>query len=312
MAGLDNNMLSLIRALAENRIQDAKKAAIACCANDNTKKNEGKVQYYKKLLDNGSATLFELPANIKMLLNMQDVSGFREDRYYLGKQQKKLFGDIERGVNITTKMMEYGIPYMNSTLIYGEPGTGKTEFAKYVAFKLGFPYAYLNFSYLIESYMGKTAQNLQKVFDFCKGQQCVLMLDEVDCIGIARGGDQGVDGELSRTVIALMQALDGLVDGQIVIATTNRADRLDKALLRRFQRKEEFTRYDKAEQLEMINTFANSVNKSFLTVEMLAYAEKSHTQAETINYLIDNIARQISDRRYYEEEHNGQINAGTL
>ena len=55
--------------------------------------------------------------------------------------------------------------------IYGEPGTGKTEFAKYVAFKLGVPYAYLNFSYLIESYMGKTAQNLQKVFDFCKGQQ---------------------------------------------------------------------------------------------------------------------------------------------
>ena len=46
------------------------------------------------------------------------------------------------------------------------------------------PHAYLNFSYLIESYMGKTAQNLQRVFDYCKGQKCVLMLDEIDCIGL--------------------------------------------------------------------------------------------------------------------------------
>ena len=259
MAGLDRNMLMLIRALAENRIQDAKKAAIVCCANDNTKKNEGTIHYYRNLLENGNTTLFELPANIKGLLNMQDVSEFREDRYYLGKQQEKLFSDIERGVRVTVKMMEYGIPYMNSPLIYGEPGTGKTEFAKYVAFKLGLPYAYLNFSYLIESYMGKTGQNLQRVFDFCKGQQCVLMLDEVDCIGIARGGDSGVDGELGRIVIALMQALDSLVDGQIVIAATNRADRLDKALLRRFQRKEEFARYDEEEELEMITRAAREV-----------------------------------------------------
>lgn len=293
MAGLDRNMLMLIRALAENRMQDAKKAAIACCANDSTKKNEGTIQYYRKLLENGNTTLFELPANIKGLLNMQDVSEFREDRYYLGKQQEKLFGDIERGVRITTKMMEYGIPYMNSTLIYGEPGTGKTEFAKYVAFKLGRPYAYLNFSYLIESYMGKTAQNLQRVFDFCKGQQCVLMLDEVDCIGIARGNDSGADGELGRTVIALMQALDSLVDGQIVIAATNRVDRLDKALLRRFQRKADFIRYEKEEELEMINKYVNSIDKTFLSEEMLTYAEKSHTQAETVTYLIESIAKRI-------------------
>lgn len=283
----------LIRALAENRIQDAKKAAIACCVNDNTKKNEGTIQYYRKLLENGNTTLFELPENIKGLLNMQDVSGFNENRYFIGKQQKKLFGDIERGVRVTEKMMEYGIPYMNSTLIYGEPGTGKTEFAKYVAFKIGLPYAYLNFSYLIESYMGKTAQNLQKVFDFCKGQQCVLMLDEVDCIGIARGGDSGVDGELGRTVIALMQALDNLVDGQIIIAATNRADRLDKALLRRFQRKEEFVRYNREEELEMIKQFINSVDKTFLSEEILMYSEKSHTQAETVTYLIENIANRI-------------------
>jgi len=293
MAGLDNNMLVLIRALAENKIQDAKKAAVVCCVKDNTKKNEGKVQYYKKLLENGCTTMFELPTNLKGLLNMQDVSDFNEARYFLGEQQRKLFSNIKTGVMTTTKLLEYGIPYMNSTLVYGEPGTGKTEFAKYVAFKLGLPYAYVNFSYLIESYMGKTSQNLQRIFDYCKGQKCVLMLDEVDCIGIARGNDSGVDGELGRTVIALMQALDNLVDGQIIIAATNRQDRLDKALLRRFQRHDEFKRYEKEEEIGMIKTYIKSVDENFLTEEMITYANDSHTQSETVSYLIGKIAEKV-------------------
>lgn len=282
-------MLTCIRALAENRIQDAKNAAIRCCINDTTKKNEGKTVYYKKLLENGSVNLFELPSNLKGLINVQDVSDFNESRYFLGKQQHEMFAKIDTGVRTATKLLEYGIPYMNSTLIYGEPGTGKTEFAKYTAYKFGLPYAYLNFSSLIESYMGKTAQNLQRIFDCCKGQECVLMLDEIDCIGLARGNDGGCDGELGRTTIALMQALDSLTDGQIIIAATNRQDRLDAALLRRFQRQVEFKRYELEEELEMIKTYITSVDVDFLTDEIIAYASESHTRADTVKFLIEKI-----------------------
>lgn len=281
--GMDEYMLACIRALAENRIQDAKNNAIICCINDTTKKNEGKTKYYKKLLP-----------NLKGLIHMQDVSDFREDRYYLGCQQKELFEQIEKCVRTTTKMLEYGIPYMNSTLIYGVPGTGKTEFARYTAYKLGLPYAYLNFSYLIESYMGKTAQNLQRVFDYCKGQKCVLMLDEIDCIGLERGNDTGCDGELARTTIALMQALDGLVDGQIVIAATNRSDRLDKALLRRFQRQVEFNPYGPFERRYMAEKYINSVDPKFMTEEIKSFVEDEHTQAEIVKYLIAKIVEKIS------------------
>lgn len=111
--GMDHLMLSCIRALAENRIQDAKQAAIACCVNDTTKKNAGKTGYYKKLLENGTTTLFELPANLKGLILMQDVSDFNESRYYLGAQQRALYGKIKMGVDVTTKMLAYGIPYTN-------------------------------------------------------------------------------------------------------------------------------------------------------------------------------------------------------
>lgn len=291
--GMDANMLACIRALAENRIQDAKKEAICCCLNDTTKKNESQTTYYKKLLENGSAKIFELPVNLQGLLYMQDMSDFNEKRYYLGNAQKELFSKIENGVNITTKMMEYGIPYMNSTLIFGIPGTGKTEFAKYVAYKLNLPYAYIKFSYLIDSYLGKTAQNLNRIFDYCKGQKCVLMLDEIDCIGLARSNDTGVDGELGRTTIALMQLLDELVEGQVIIAATNRSDRLDPALLRRFQRQIEFSPYDQVERKAMIERYINSVDSTFLTDEMLHYADHCHTQAETVKFLVEKIIEQI-------------------
>ena len=295
--GMDNRMLSCIKALAENRIQDAKNEAICCCINDTTKKNAGQTAYYKKLLENGSTNLFELPYNLKGLMKMVDVSDFNESRYYLGERQKELYKKIETGVQTTTKLLEYDIPYMNSTLLYGIPGTGKTEFAKYVAYKLGMPYAYLNFSYLIESYLGKTAQNLPRIFDYCKGQKCVLMLDEIDCIGLARGDGSGADGELGRTTIALMQALDELVDGQVVIAATNRENRLDKALLRRFQRKVEFTPFNLRENASMIRTYMNDVNANFLTEEVLDFAKEEHTQAEIVKFLIETIVEKVSEER---------------
>lgn len=88
--GMDVNMLACVRALAENRIQDAKKYAFCCCANDNTKKNESQVRRYKNLLLNGP-NMIELPANLNGLLRMEDVSGFHAERYYLGKTQWDLF-----------------------------------------------------------------------------------------------------------------------------------------------------------------------------------------------------------------------------
>lgn len=293
--GMSDNMLACIRAIAENRIQDAKQYAICCCVEDSTKKNEGKVQYYKKLLENGSDNVIEVPMNIKGLVKMIDVSDFNENRYYLGKQQADIFTRIIKAVNTTTKLLEYGIPYTNSTLLSGIPGTGKTEFAKYTAYKLELPYVYLNFSYLIDSYMGKTSQNIQRVFDFCKGMKCVLMLDEIDCIGLARKGGGGPDGEIARITISLMQALDDLADGQIVIAATNRADLLDKALLRRFQSVTEFVPYEADERLMMIETYMNSVNPAFLTDEIREYANKPHTQAEIIKYLIKEIIKKVNE-----------------
>lgn len=104
MAGLDTNMLNLINCLAQNKIQDAKTAALACLANDNTKKNEVEVEYYTKLIINGNTTMLELPSNVQGLMTVEDMGHFQADRYYTGKAQKELFEDIITGVKVTESM----------------------------------------------------------------------------------------------------------------------------------------------------------------------------------------------------------------
>ena len=98
MSGLDKNMLLVIECLAKNRIQDAKKAAIACCANDTTKKNQRQINYCKNLLNIGSLELTTLPANLQGLIHIQDVSDFPENRYYPMRRKTPSFsyGDIRR------------------------------------------------------------------------------------------------------------------------------------------------------------------------------------------------------------------------
>lgn len=296
--GMTENQLSVVRALAENRIQDAKKYAVCCCIEDNTKKNEYQVRRYKAMLENEGPNFMELPANLGGCLRMEDVSDFREGRYYLGKAEKVIFERIEQTNRVSMRLLEIGIPYLNSTLLYGDPGTGKTMFGRYVAYKLKLPFAYVNFSYLIDSHMGNTSKNLKKVFDFCKGRSCVLMLDEIDCIGLKRsGGGDGAGGELARTTISLMQELDTLTNEQIVIAATNRDDRLDPALKRRFFQRERVSSFEKQERIAMALKFLDDVGLDYDKAEIEEYAKEQRTQAEMIKFATQIVIRKVMQEK---------------
>lgn len=292
--GMTANQLGVVRALAENRIQDAKKYAICCCVEDNTKKNEYQVRRYKAMLENEGPNFMELPANLVGCLRMEDVSDFREGRYYLGKAEKVIFERIEQTNRVSMRLLEIGIPYLNSTLLYGDPGTGKTMFGRYVAYKLKLPFAYVNFSYLIDSYMGNTSKNLKNVLDFCKGRPCVLMLDEIDCIGLKRsGGGDGPGGEMARTTISLMQELDTLTNEQIVIAATNREDRLDPALKRRFFQRERVSSFGEQERIAMALKFLDDVGIAYDKAEIERYAKEQRTQADMIKFATQIVIRTV-------------------
>lgn len=296
--GLTDNQQRLIRAIAENDIRSAKKCAIACVVEDHTSKNSGFCKRYKSILESSGSNMIELPYDLKELLSVEDVSNsFKEGRYYLSDREKTIYESIVQMQKVNQRLMEMGIPYINSTLLYGESGTGKTTFGKYVAYKTGLPFCYMNFSHLVDSYMGGTSKNISKAFTYAISNPCVFMLDEVDCISIRRSdttSSSGSGGEMARVTITLMQEFDKLPNDVIVIGATNRIDRIDEALLRRFSMKHEVKVLTEAEKTSMVEKFLKDINVSIPEDEIVTMVRKNANQSMLLNDLIRTISEKIA------------------
>ena len=118
-------------------------------------------------------------------------------------------------------------------LLAGPPGCGKTLCSEVIASELGLPLIYTRFDAVISSYLGETAANLRKVFEYAQNGTWVVFFDEFDAIGKSRE-DVEDHGELKRVVNTFLQLLDNFVSDSIFIAATNHERLLDKALWRRF------------------------------------------------------------------------------
>ncbi len=126
-----------------------------------------------------------------------------------------------------------GIEPPATLLLFGPPGCGKTMAAVAVATDLALPLIAVRLDALLGSFLGNSAKNLRRVFDSAMTSPCVLLLDEFDAIGKMRDDSQEV-GEIKRLVSSLLQNLDRVRSGQIVIAATNHHHMLDPAVWRRF------------------------------------------------------------------------------
>ena len=128
-------------------------------------------------------------------------------------------------------------------LLVGPPGTGKTLLAKAVAGEAGVPFFSMSGSDFVEMFVGVGASRVRGLFEEAKKKSpCIVFIDEIDAVGRARGrgGFAGSNDERESTLNQLLTEMDGFssTTNVIVLAATNRADVLDKALLRagRFDR----------------------------------------------------------------------------
>ena len=141
------------------------------------------------------------------------------------------------------KFTELGGKIPKGALLVGPPGTGKTLLAKAVAGEADVPFFSMSGSDFVEMFVGVGASRVRDLFSQAKEKSpCIIFIDEIDAVGRARskGAAMGGNDERESTLNQLLTEMDGFGtnSGVIILAATNRADVLDKALLRagRFDR----------------------------------------------------------------------------
>ena len=296
--GMTRNQLALVRYVAENNIQKAKDAALCCCAEDTIQKNHYAVTKYQSLLLSSGMNLMELPANVSSFATMEDLTNtYLESRYYLTNEEKELFELIKNMNDVSLQLMEKQIPYLNATLLYGESGVGKTAFSRYVAYKLEMPYLYVNFSRMLDSYLGGTAKNLTNLFNFINQHQCVVMLDEIDSLAVKREyGGGGASAEVSRSTTCLLQLLDAVTNDHVIIAATNLIDDVDTAVKRRFTEKHELHRLSSEDNERFIRQYLDDAGFSYDLDSIRKYATENHSQAEIMTHVTRSIASTLINK----------------
>ena len=185
--------------------------------------NVGKSQ--AKLFDKGSQNK----------VTFKDVAGLNE-----AKQEVE---EIVSFLKNPSKYTELGGKIPKGALLVGPPGTGKTLLAKAVAGEADVPFFSMSGSDFVEMFVGVGASRVRDLFRQAKEKApCIVFIDEIDAVGRARGKNpnMGSNDERENTLNQLLTEMDGFGSnsGVIILAATNRADILDKALMRagRFDR----------------------------------------------------------------------------
>lgn len=179
------------------------------------------------------ARVFDKESSVKVTFN--DVAGLAE-----AKQELE---EIVEFLRTPEKFTELGGKIPKGALLIGSPGTGKTLLAKAIAGEADVPFFSMSGSDFVEMFVGVGASRVRDLFKKAKEKApCIIFIDEIDAIGRARGKNANFGGndERENTLNQLLTEMDGFAtnSGVIILAATNRADVLDRALMRagRFDR----------------------------------------------------------------------------
>ncbi len=185
------------------------------------------------------ATLFDKDTHVN--IDFKDVAGLEEAKVELM--------EIVDFLKNPKKYTDLGGKIPKGALLVGPPGTGKTLLAKAVAGQAQVPFFSLSGSDFVEMFVGVGASRVRDLFKQAKEKApCIVFIDEIDAIGRARGKNPvtGSNDERENTLNQLLAEMDGFGTntGIIILAATNRADILDRALMRA-------GRFDRQIQVEM-------------------------------------------------------------
>ena len=213
----------------------------------------------------------------------KDVAGLAE--------AKQEIEEIVAFLKNPSKYTELGGKIPKGALLVGPPGTGKTLLAKAVAGEADVPFFSMSGSDFVEMFVGVGASRVRDLFRQAKEKApCIIFIDEIDAVGRARGKNpnMGSNDERENTLNQLLTEMDGFGSnsGVIILAATNRADILDKALLRagRFDRQIHVDLPDVHERKQIFNVHLRpiKINES-VDVNFLAKQTPGFSGADIAN-----------------------------
>eukprot|EP00962_Isochrysis_galbana_P032067 scaffold10505_cov102-Isochrysis_galbana.AAC.7 len=223
-------------------------------------------------LRNDSYTLhLVLPSKVDPLVSLMKLEKVPDSTYDMiggcDKQIKEIKEVIELPIKHPELFESLGIAQPKGVLMYGPPGTGKTLLARAVAHHTDCTFIRVSGSELVQKYIGEGSRMVRELFVMAREHApSIIFMDEIDSIGGQRldGGSGGGDSEVQRTMLELLNQLDGFeATNQIkVVMATNRIDILDSALLRpgRIDRKIEFPNPNEDARLDILRIHSRRMN----------------------------------------------------
>ena len=216
-------------------------------------------------------------------VTFKDVAGLAE--------AKQEIEEIVSFLKNPSKYTELGGKIPKGALLVGPPGTGKTLLAKAVAGEADVPFFSMSGSDFVEMFVGVGASRVRDLFRQAKEKApCIIFIDEIDAVGRARGKNpnMGSNDERENTLNQLLTEMDGFGSnsGVIILAATNRADILDKALLRagRFDRQIHVDLPDVHERKQIFNVHLRPIKiNETVDVNFLARQTPGFSGADIAN-----------------------------
>ncbi|MBD5220614.1 MAG: ATP-dependent zinc metalloprotease FtsH [Bacteroidales bacterium] len=251
------------------------------------------------------AMLFDKNQSDRVTFN--DVAGQREAKTEI-EEIVEFLKNPKRYTNLGGKIPK-------GALLVGPPGTGKTLLAKAVAGEADVPFFSMSGSDFVEMFVGVGASRVRDLFRQAKEKApCIVFIDEIDAVGRARGRNAGMgsNDERENTLNQLLTEMDGFGtnSGVIILAATNRADILDKALMRagRFDRQIYVDLPDLPDRVEIFKVHLRKIKTApDLDIELLARQTPGFSGADIAN--VCNEAALIAARYNKDEVTKEDFNA---
>lgn len=202
------------------------------------------------------------------LVDVRHVERARGEIVLSADLERKL-DRVESEFRAKDLLAKQGLTPKTRLLFVGPAGCGKTLCAEILAGDLGLTLLYARFDGIVSSYLGETASNLRRLFNYARQHLSVLFFDEFDALGKRRDDPQEV-GELKRVVGSFLQILDSYPRENLVVAATNHEGLLDEALWRRFDEILFFGKPSAEQIAQLMNLRLRGVRKRDVDVPSLA------------------------------------------